>query len=129
MSTTTVKFGGGIKTISTAQILKAYTIGVGSTRKAADILEIERHNLLNMVKNRELREKVNQIRLDMLDVAEDNAYEMLLNGDEKMTNFVLRCFGGDKWLPNDKKVLIEAMEQAHAVGKKLDSTGNAIEEE
>lgn len=122
-------FGGGVKSISTAQILKAFTLGAGSTRKAADILEIERHNLLQMVKHRELREQVNKIRLDMLEVAEDNAYEMLLNGDEKMTTFVLRCFGGDKWIPNDKKIMAEAIEQAQAIGKRLDENGNAVEED
>lgn len=97
------------------RVMDAYTKAAGVTSEAAKILEIDKCNLLAFVRKNQLRPKIIEIRVGMIDLAEDNVYDALALGDVKTSIYVLRCIGGDKWVPQERTSIMEKL-AAHAIG-------------
>jgi len=107
--------GRGKKVLTVKAVLRAYRACAGITTQAAQALAVDKCNLLSFVRRNNLKGKINEIRLDIIELAEENVFEALVEGDVKTSLYVLRCIGGDKWIPADKKALMRAIE-ANAIG-------------
>jgi hypothetical protein len=96
-------------------VMDAYTKAAGVTSEAARLLGIDKCNLLAFVRKNEMRSKIIEVRVGMVDLAEDNVYDALALGDVKTSIYVLRCIGGDKWIPQERTSIMEKL-AAQAIG-------------